>query len=366
MSQRWAPIRLDLGVPGVSPPAAAVEAAAASLRAPAAYGPPGGLPDLRAALAAKVRTRNGIPATTDRVLVTTGASMAITAVLAAHAVPDRPVLIPDPGFPSFAAAAELLRLPVTRYPADRPDTIAELERLAARARPSAILWNSPLNPTGAVASAGQVEAVVALAERHGVPLISDEVYEDFVFEGRHLSPASLDSGAGVYTVFSFSKTLALAGWRGGYVVAPADGVQAVERAHWALAMGAPLPVQAAALATLGAPVAERGHLGALRRRLREQRERALAALDAAAIPVRRPQGGFFLWPRTEPVIDGERFARLAAERCGVVVQPGAIFGPAGAGHVRLSVAGDPAELGEALGRLDGLWQTLRREPARAC
>src|SRR5262249_5731224 len=134
------------------------------------------------------------------------------------------ILIPDPSWPNYAMMAATLNAIPLRYPlekhADFEPDLEAFEGLASDPRAKAVIINSPANPTGAVWRAGTIERVLEIARAHDLYLVSDEVYEEVVFEGKHASPAVLDEDGRVITVFSVSKTYAMTGWRLGYLVAP--------------------------------------------------------------------------------------------------------------------------------------------------
>ncbi len=166
---------------------------------------------------------NGLPATADQVVVTHGAMNAITIALQGLLGPGDELLLPDPEFPNWRMAAMVAGAEVGAYPARHEDGfVPRLADIAAAITPAtrAILVNSPNNPTGAVYPPELLEQIVALARRHDLWVISDECYESITFGVEHVSPARFDTDCRVLTVFSFSKTHAMTGWRLGYLLAP--------------------------------------------------------------------------------------------------------------------------------------------------
>src|SRR6266536_321934 len=205
-------VHLEIGEPDFPTPPHVVEAA-------------------QRALAEKLRRANGIEATAESVVVTAGGTAAVFGALTAVTRPGDAVLLPDPGWPAFELIAQLAGAVVRRYRL-RPESgfepdLDELDSLAGDAR--VIVLNSPSNPTGAVSSRETVEGVLELAARHGLVVLSDEVYEQIVFEGEHVSPGGLDADGRMITVHSFSKGYAMTGWRVGYLTARAEIVDAVVR-----------------------------------------------------------------------------------------------------------------------------------------
>ena len=233
-------VRLEIGDPDFPTPAHVVEAAAEAARAGFTHYSPGvGLASLRESIAEKVRARNGIPCTAANVVVTSGACGGLFSTLLAVLDPGDEVLVPDPGWTTFVPMA--LAAGVTPVPYPLPHgTAFEFDpgAVAGRIGPQtrAIVVNSPSNPTGAVASRRALEDLVDLAGRHDLWLISDECYEELVFEGEHVSPASLGDPDRVVSVFSFSKTYAMTGWRIGYVVARPEVARGIVKGLWRLSV----------------------------------------------------------------------------------------------------------------------------------
>lgn len=188
------------------------------------YAPTGGLPDLLDALVAKLVADNGVPVTGDQIVVTAGGTQAVHLALSAVLTAGDEVLVPDPGWPNYTMAVRALQghsVPYPLHPDDgfRPDP-GMLARLVTP-HTRAVIINSPANPLGSVLTAADVAAVVEVARRHDLWVISDECYESLVLDGRHLSPVSLDPER-VLACYSFSKTYAMTGLRVGYLMAPAQ------------------------------------------------------------------------------------------------------------------------------------------------
>jgi aspartate/methionine/tyrosine aminotransferase len=355
------PIDLTLGAP-VFPATAAFAAGGAvpqgdAARDAARYAPMGGLPDLREALAAKLRSRNKIDATADDVVVTPGASGALFASLLALTRPGDRILVPDPGFPLYRLAAASLRLQVIPYRLARtadggyaPDFVDLAEAVAGT---RVMLWNFPSNPLGAIPEARAADQLASLLRAEArLTVVSDEVYEDFVFDGAHLSPAAAlpaDLASRVWSVFSFSKSYGVAGIRVGYVHAPAGHAANVARLSWATTMSTGTLSQEAALGLLRAGP---GDAVAFRDQVRAARDLAVARLREAGLPATAPQAGLFCWVDVSATgLAGEVLAERASRECGVLFLPGTEFSPGAPAMVRLSFGGEPAALREALDRL---------------
>jgi len=348
---------MDLGDPGFAPPAGAVEAARQALEeAPPTfpYGEREGLAELRQAIARR-RSEHGDPTEAASVVVTTGASAGLAATILATTEPGDDVLCPDPGYPLFAQIVVSFGRRLVRYPAldtaGRPDAGQVADRLTPATR--LVVWNQPSNPLGCVADAGTNRALAALAAERGISVLSDEAYEDLVLDGDRAAPPR---GEGVFSVHSFSKSYGLAGWRVGYVVAPPGREAAVARAHWSVAMTVSWIGQRAALGALAAPPDYRA---CVLSELRHTRDDALRLLRAAGVPHLTPAAGMFAWLDVRATrLDDEEFVRACARATGVWLAPGAPFGPAGAGRVRLNFSGPPADVAEGARRVGQLYAAL--------
>ncbi len=347
-------IRLEVGEPARGTPTAVMDAAFADARAGHThYTSSTGSDDLRRALAAKVRRDNGIAVTPADVIVTHGAMSALSMLFTALLGPGDEVLLPDPEFPNWRMAALAAGGEVGSYPTRAEQgfvpTIEDVEA-AVGPRTRAILLCSPNNPTGAVYPAELLEAVVELARRRDLWVISDECYEAITYDAEHVSPARFDTDDRVITVFSFSKTHAMTGWRMGYLVCTRPSlVDLLVQVAEAMVACPSVLGQRAALAALGG---SQEHVAQAVATYRTNRDAAVTALRAAGIRCSVPDGAFYLLVDVADVeADGHAVAlRLLAEEH-VAVAPGETFGTATAGWVRLSLAGDPGELAEGVARL---------------
>jgi aspartate aminotransferase len=346
-------IRLEIGDPDFTTPDHIIEAAATAARNGFThYAPSVGLLSLRQLIAEKVTVRNGFECSPDDVVVTTGACGGIHAALITVLDPGDELLVPDPGWTTYVPMALSVGVTPAPYPLDRErdfavDPAAIEERIGPRTR--AVVLNSPGNPTGVVASREAVRQVLELAERHRLWVISDECYEDLVFEGEHVSPASLGRYDRVISAFSFSKSYAMTGWRVGYVVAPGGVAPLLARAQEPIVSSASTISQKAAEAALSGP---QHSVARFRDAYRRRRDGALAQLDAAGVGYARPGGAFYLMVDVSAAADGrEGFARRLLLDHGVAVVPGTAFGAGGAGMVRVSLAAAHDAIAVGLARL---------------
>ncbi|HEY1315786.1 MAG TPA: aminotransferase class I/II-fold pyridoxal phosphate-dependent enzyme, partial [Gaiella sp.] len=287
-------LHLEIGEPDFPTPPHVIEAAVQAMQdGQVKYTLSRGTGPLREAIASKLRADNAIPASTDEVVVTTGGTTAVLESLLVLLRVGDGVLIPDPGWPSFDMIVTLLRGRVLRYglraEADYMPDLAEVERLAPQAR--VLVINTPSNPTGAVFSRETLEGLIRIAERHGLVIVSDEVYEDIVFDGRHSSVASLGGEAPVVSVFSFSKGYAMTGWRIGYLAAPPTIAEAVVKAQEAVVACPSSLAQHAAVAALSGP---RDCIDEMRDEYRDRRDLAVRHLENEGLLLTRPRGTFYV------------------------------------------------------------------------
>ena len=361
-TRRPGPVRLvdlSLGDPGYEPPEQAKAAAVSALGGGiGGYAPQGGFPWLRLALAAKLRESNNIAGDPDNIVVTSGASHGLFAALSAVCRPGDRVLVPDPGFPLYRLAASILGLNAVGYPLAEasgyePDWEA-LDELLPGAR--VLIWNFPSNPLGVVAPRAWHARILDMLGRHAeVVMLSDEVYESLCFSGAHFSPAACESGPAdrIISIFSFSKSHAMTGWRVGYLHASRELAATIARHHWGVSMSTPTVAQVAALAALRAPCA---YLEGLRAFLLRNRDEAVRRLTAAGYACQPPNAGFFLWVDIERSgLDASTFTKRCAHEAGTLVSPGTDFSPAARHRIRLSYALSRHRLSEGLDRLIA-WQ----------
>lgn len=352
-------IRLEVGDPDFVTPTHIIEAAAkAALAGYTGYPPSAGYPSLRELIAEKVTRRNHLDTNRDEVVVTTGAGGGLFTTLLALLNPGDEVLVSDPVWPGYLAQIHLQNAVLKRFPLDRnrgfaldPDALEH----AIGPRTRVLIINSPCNPTGAVYSAAELKRVIEIAERHDLWVISDEAYDEIILDGEGLSLATLGGRDRIITVFSFSKTYAMTGWRIGYVVASAELAATIGK------MQEPVVASASALSQKGAEAALQGPQDVVGRMVDSYRERldlAMELLDGEGIGYVRPRGAFYLMVDTSPAGDSLEFAQRLLREEQVATVPGSAFGPNGEGMVRVSLASSRQNL--EIG-LKALSDCLRRQ-----
>ena len=350
-------VHLEFGEPDFATPAHIVEAGMRSLRDERqGYGPGNGMRWLREAVARRVTRVDGFSPDPDHVVVSMGGTGGLMASLLCLTAPGDDVLVPDPAWAGYDAMLAEANVRAVRYPllAERgwqPD----LEALEAAVTPrtTVLLMNSPSNPGGAVFPGETIERMVEICLRRDLWLLSDECYDEIVFEGKHVSPATLDDDGRVVTIGTCSKSYAMTGWRVGWVVAPPVVAPAVGLAVTAQVNNLPLFAQRAAEAALTGPQQRVGEMVAA---YRARRDVATEILRERGLLEYTPAGAFYLLAHVageaEP-FEGVAFAEALIRERGIAVAPGVAFGPATARYARVSLAsGEDAIRAGLTGLLD--------------
>lgn len=357
-------IRLEIGDPAFVTAPHVIEAAAeAATLGFTRYTPSAGLPSLREQLVAKLARVNAIDCSPDEVIVTTGGCGAIFAALLVLLDPGDEVLIPDPGWPNYRAMVHMLNARPLPYRLRRdrlfePDFESLEQQITPRTK--VLLTNSPGNPTGSVFSRRVTEELARVAAKHDLWLISDECYDQIVFEGEHVSASAYTDPERLVSVFSFSKTYAMTGWRVGYLVAQPDLASSIAKTQESVVLNCASVSQKAAEAALSGP---QDHLESMRRFYQDRRDVAVALLEAEGIPHVRPRGAFYLMVELPAGVESHSFALALFQRTAVAVVPGTGFGAAGEGTVRVSLSVAPDQLEEGIRRLSKTIHELEADPA---
>ncbi|ONI88911.1 hypothetical protein ALI22I_17605 [Saccharothrix sp. ALI-22-I] len=350
-------IDIALGIPEEPPPEDAVSAATAALAAGLhQYGPPAGLPELRAAVARLAGpARNWALDPEAEVTITCGATEAIMVALLTVTDPGDEVLVIEPFFelyPGMVTIAGAIPKPVRLT---GPDWRLDLDavRAALTPRSRAVLLNTPHNPTGRVFDDAELTGLLRLCAEHDLVLITDEVYEHFVYKGLHSSPAADPAHrARTIVVGSLSKSFRMTGWRIGYCLAEPGLTEGLRRVHERTTVGASHPLQR------GAAVLSQRHL-ADRESLRSMRDEMAARLTGLGFEVSLPEGGWFALAHIGGLAAGStRLAHRLVREAGVLVAPGSAFfadRADGEEWIRVTFARDPAATREALTRMERLF-----------
>ncbi len=357
------------GEPDFATPGFIVDAAVEALHDSAnfRYTPAAGLPVLREAIAAKTLRDSGLEIDPSRVIVTNGGKQAVYQAFQAVVNPGDEVLLPAPYRTTYPEAIALADgVPVEVFAGADQDykvTVDQLE--AARTdRTTALVFVSPSNPTGAVYTPEETRAIGEWAVEHGIWIISDEIYQNLVYEGARavsIVEAAPDAAAQTILVNGVAKTYAMTGWRLGWMVGPKDAIKVAANLQSHLCSNVNNIAQRAALAALTGPQSEAEQMRLAFDRRRRLIVSELSKIDGVTVP--NPLGAFYAYPDVRGLLGREwrgktpsttlELADLILEEAEVAVVPGEAFGPSG--YLRLSYAlGDDALL-EGVQRLQELF-----------
>ncbi len=348
-------ISLGPGEPDITPPRAVMAAASRALRAgKTGYTAPMGNSELIEAVIKKVVKENRlVDVGPDNILITCGSSEGLLLSLMACVDPGEGVLYPDPSFLAYRPLIEMLSgapLPV-RLSEDggwQFDTEAA-RRVILAEKTKALIINSPANPTGVVWSRNVLEEVATFALEHGLLIISDEAYEKYVYEGRHISIGSLNGmSEHVISLFSCSKSLAVPGFRIGWAVGPSRFIEVMSKMHLFTTICAPSISQAAVVEGLkGMKAFERRIVSQYDRR----RQFVCRQLRRAGFKFVWPEGAFYVFPAVPAGFDSATWAEWLLRSARVMVVPGSEFGSGGEGYFRISYATAMPLLKKAMERI---------------
>jgi N-succinyldiaminopimelate aminotransferase len=323
-------INLGQGFPDTDGPGSVIDAAVDALRTGHnQYAPGIGIPQLREAIASHQRRFYGIELDPDsQVLVTTGATEAVAAAILALVEPRDEVIALEPYYDSYVACIAMaggVRVPLTLRPPDfRLD--GDALRRAVTSRTKVLLLNTPHNPTGTVLTDSELRAVAEVAVEHDLVVVTDEVYEHVLFDGRQHRPLTTYDGMSerTLTISSGGKTFSFTGWKVGWATGPADLVSAVMTAKQFLTYTSGAPLQPAIAHALALDDAYYHDLAAS---LQAKRDLLCEGLAAAGFDVFTPQGTYFVTTDIRPLgyDDGVSFCRELPDRCGVVAIPHEVF-----------------------------------------
>ncbi|MEM0445343.1 MAG: pyridoxal phosphate-dependent aminotransferase [Nitrososphaerota archaeon] len=321
-----------------------------------------GVPELREAIAEYHDRRTSASINPDDVVVTPGASNALFMSLATIIHPGDVVVIPTPSFPPFMSLTKILRgrvvevgpLPGSNFQIDVRGIEAAL-REGARA----VIVNSPTNPTGTVIDESSFSRVVELCRASGAYLISDEVYERFVYGVDYISAAKYwRDDDRVIIIGSFSKTLAMTGWRLGYMIVPEHLRPSIIRLQAYINACAPSVAQYVALYALRSSEVQR-MIDEKVAEYQSRRDVFHKALTTQGISTHLPRGGIYLFPRIPMDLDSETFCNRLAKEEGVVTVPGRAFGKSGEGHFRATLSASPDRLVKAAEKIAAFTARVR-------
>ncbi len=316
-----------------------------------------GLPELRELIVRYLEERFNVHYPAERTIITVGASEAIDLALRAVCDPGDEILVPEPSYVSYAPSVTLsggTPVPVKCAAANDFILTPEILEEAITPKTKALIVAYPNNPTGAVMTREQLEAIVPVIEKHDLLVISDEIYAELTYIGNHTSIASLGNMAErTVLINGFSKAFAMTGWRVGFVCAPAEIDEAMFKIHQYTILCAPQMSQRAAVCALKDGFADGFSTVAEMREEYNRRGRFLvSSFNELGLRCFQPKGAFYVFPSVEITgLGGEAFANGLLEKHKVAVVPGTAFGSAGENHVRCSYATSMQQLAVAIDRI---------------
>jgi aspartate aminotransferase len=316
------------------------------------YAPSSGIGELRAAAAEKLRERNRIPARDEDVIVLNGGMQGLFGAFQSVIDPGDEVLVFSPFWTpirDLIAHCEGTTVLVPSAEGRREGFRETLARYTTE-RTRAVYFNTPQNPTGLVFTREEAEAVASFARERDLVVIADEAYEDLVYEGEHVSVASLE---GMFertiTCYTLSKSYAMTGWRVGYAVAAEPWMTGLKKCLLYSTNGVSTPSQWAALAAFRLP---EEFYADIRREYRLRRDLLVSGLSELGLTCAPPAGAFYAFPDVSRINANSRDAAdLLLERARVATVPGIVFGAHGEGHLRFSFSTSPETIEAGLDSL---------------
>lgn len=355
-------IFLSIGEPDLPPPAAVVDAAVDAMRAGRTkYSVGQGEPGVLRAIAAHYTRRSGIETSPDQIVYTAGTQHALYEVITTLVEHGDEVLIADPYYATYegvVASTGARFVPIPTRPEDRFHLTAAALEAAITERSRVLLLNSPGNPTGAVLSEAEIDAIGEVCERHDLWMVCDEVYATMTYDVPFASPFDRPQlRHRSVSLSSISKSHALPGFRAGWAACPPELAQRLTLVGETMMFGSQPFLSDATAVALNTQHPEVAFQAAT---FRARAEAMVATFHGSAgASVRMPEGGMFVLADVRPTgLSGEAFARRLLDEFGVVVMPGESFGARGAGHIRIALTVDVDVMTEAARRIVALADSL--------
>ncbi len=348
-------IHLEVGEPNINTPLAIRKAAEEAMAEGIThYTPNAGLLSLRETIVEDMKRKYNVNTSVDEIVVTTGAVTALMVAMLALVDQGEEVLIPDPAWPNYEIMALMQGAKPVPYPLKAeqgfiPD-ISQLETLVTE-KTKAIMINTPGNPTGAVFTQKEIIDLLEFARKHDLFVISDEVYDGIIFDGeKHISPKTFDEDGRVISIYSFSKSYAMTGWRVGYAVAAKEIIATMTKLIEPVISCAPAFAQKAAETALNSP---NDFLIEMANGYERRRDKAYELFVEANIKAYKPKGAFYMMVDISEAgfPSSEQFALTLLEEEKVAVGPGGTFGQTTKEMIRLSLATEERDLLEGVKRI---------------
>ncbi|HTY90621.1 MAG TPA: pyridoxal phosphate-dependent aminotransferase [Methanocella sp.] len=338
-------LSFNLGEPDFNTPSNIIEAAEKAMKTGKThYAPAAGIPELRDAIAAKLKSENTLDVSGKNVLVTPGAKQAVFYTTFSLLEEGDEAIVFDPGWVSYDACVKMSGGRTVWVKSNDDGSLPEGLPKYVNKRTRLIIINSPNNPSGAVLDKKDLRLVADLAKDHGLFILSDEIYEKIVYDVKPVSIGSMIPDRTI-TINGFSKAYAMAGWRIGYAAAPKAIFQNMLKVQQHTATSPTTFVQYGALAAITGP---QDSVESMCRQFRERRDVVVKGLCDIGLPCEMPRGAFYAWPKVEG--SSEKWAEKFLE-AGVGLTPGSAFGPHSDDHIRMSYASSMSDIKKGLERM---------------
>ena len=348
-------INLGLGEPDLAPPKEAVEgmnkAASDGLNK---YGPTAGIPQLRQAVADRFRKYGDI--TGDNIMITPSGSSALLEITMSVVNPGDDVLVPSPGFVIYGPHAQLAGGTYTEYKLTDGDFQPDIDDIQSKITPKTkmLVVTTPSNPTGGVLNEESYKALCDIAADKNITVLADEVYESFIYEGKHLSFMNQLDKAIVAS--GFSKMMAVTGWRMGFLCASKEMMEYLIKMQYHVCASPNMPAMYGILNAL--PNID-PYLDNARKVYKSRRDLICKRInEIPGMSIQPPKGAFYAFPSYDLDM---KSADLAAElvKAGLICTPGSAFGKYGEGHLRFSYAADENKINAGMDILESTMKKLR-------
>lgn len=359
-------IKLGRGDPDLDTPEHIIRAGQDALAAGAThYTHPQGLPELRMAIADNIVAHGGARYAPEDIVVTPGGQQAMFIIALGLLDPGDELLIPCPGYNPYLQAAELTEATLVNIRTTRATNFtltAELVREHITPRSKVLILINPGNPTGTVIPPDEVARICEVAKEHDLIVVSDEIYARITFGDHRAQPVAAlpEMMERTITLSGMSKAYAMTGWRVGYFAGPPDLMPALAEIHHAFAISTSAVGQHAAIAALTGP---QECVGEMRQTYDERRKALCDGLTAMGIPFAEPQGAFYVYAKVaETGVAATEFCERLLRDGQVLIFPGKIYGDYTDDYARMSLTQTVPRIQEALGRMAGVVEAIRRDP----
>jgi aspartate aminotransferase len=337
-------INLGLGEPDLAPPRAAVEGMnKAALDGLNKYAPTAGIPTLREAVAKRYSMYSPVKA--ENVMITPSGSTALLEASQAMIDPGDEFLVPSPGFVIYGPHVTLAGGTPKYYRLTENDFQPDIDDIQSKItkKTTGIVINNPANPTGGIMSQESFRAICDVADDHDLTVVSDEVYDSFIYEGKHISFLSRLDRAVV--IGGFSKMMAVTGWRMGFMITNPQMMEAMIKMQYHVCASPNMPAMYGVLNALPGIDDYLKNARAIFKKRRDLIVKRINEIDG--MHIEPPKGAFYAFPSYDYKIKSADFA-MALLKNGLVCSPGSAFGPYGEGHLRFSYAADEKKIDKGM------------------